>query len=70
MTVKVLSSYEKCIALSHACRFGKSQAAAMIDAYYSLGSDSRELFLPYKIAKENDFEEAILHMINGAKGRR
>ena len=41
-----------CIALSHARRFGKSQAAKMIDAYYSFGSDSRELFAPYKIAKE------------------
>ena len=27
-----------------------------IDAYYSFGSDSRELFAPYKIAKEKDFE--------------
>lgn len=56
---RILASEEKCIALSHARRFGKSQAAAMIDAYYSLGSDSRELFLPYKIAKENDFEEHL-----------
>ena len=29
---------KNCIALSHARRFGKSHAAGMIDAYYSLGS--------------------------------
>ena len=47
----------KCIALSHARRFGKSQAAGMIDAYYSLGSDSKELFSKYKIASTSDYEE-------------
>ena len=34
---KRLSTEENCIALSHARRFGKSHAAGMIDAYYSLG---------------------------------
>ena len=55
-TNKLLDTESCCIALSHARRFGKSQAAKMIDAYYSFGSDSRELFAPYKIAKEKDFE--------------
>ena len=55
-TNKLLDTESCCIALSHARRFGKSQAAGMIDAYYSFGSDSRELFAPYKIAKEKDFE--------------
>ena len=50
---------DKCIALSHARRFGKSQAAGMIDAYYSLGSDSRELFSKFAIAKAPDFEEHL-----------
>ena len=54
-----LNSEEKCIALSHARRFGKSQAAGMIDAYYSLGSDSMELFSKYEIAKEKDFKEHL-----------
>ena len=31
-------------AVSRARRFGKSMAAGMIDAYYSRGCDSRELF--------------------------
>lgn len=55
-TNEFLSSENKCIALSHARRFGKSQAAGMLDAYYSLGSDSRELFAPFEIAKDPDFE--------------
>ena len=55
-TNKLLDTESCCIALSHARRFGKSQAAGMIDAYYSFGSDSRKLFEPYKIAKEKDFE--------------
>ena len=41
--------------VSHARRFGKSQAAGMLDAYYSLGSDSRELFAPFRIAENNGF---------------
>ena len=52
---QVLGTEEKCIALSHARRFGKSQAAGMIDAYYSLGSDSKDLFAGYEIAEEADF---------------
>ena len=45
-----------CIALSHARRFGKSQAAGMIDAYYSCGSDSEELFSKFEIAAKPDFK--------------
>lgn len=56
---QVLGTSEKCIALSHARRFGKSQAAGMIDAYYSLGSDSKELFSKYEISKKPDFEEHL-----------
>ena len=56
---EVIGSSENCIALSHARRFGKSQAAGMIDAYYSLGSDSRELFAPFEIAMEKDFEQHL-----------
>ena len=46
-------------AVSRARRFGKSMAAGMIDAYYSCGCDSRELFAPYEIAKYPDFEEHL-----------
>lgn len=54
-----IGSSKNCISVSHARRFGKSQAAGMIDAYYSLGSDSRELFSKYEIAKEADFEDHL-----------
>ena len=48
---------KNCIALSHARRFGKSHAAGMIDAYYSLGCDSTKLFEDTKIAKSSDFKK-------------
>ena len=41
------------IEVSHARRFGKSHAAGMIDAYYSCGSDSYELFKDTEIAKKD-----------------
>ena len=44
-TNKCLGKAQRCIAVSHARRFGKSQAAGMLEAYYSLGSDSKELFV-------------------------
>lgn len=37
ITNQLLQTEKKCISLSHARRFGKSQVARMIDAYYSLG---------------------------------
>lgn len=54
-TNKILSTEEKCLALSHARRFGKSQAAGMIDAYYSRGADSSGLFARFRIAGDPDF---------------
>ena len=56
---EIIGTESKCIALSHARRFGKSQAAGMIDAYYSKGSDSRELFSPFKIAMEDGWDEHL-----------
>ena len=50
-----LSTEDKCIAVSHARRFGKSHAAGMIDAYYSLGCDSTKLFEDTKIASHADY---------------
>lgn len=52
-----LSTESKCIAVSHARRFGKSHAAGMIDAYYSLGSDSEKLFEDTKIAQSPDYKK-------------
>ncbi len=52
-----LSTEDKCLAVSHARRFGKSHAAGMIDAYYSLGSDSEQLFKDTKIAQSPDYKK-------------
>ncbi|HAG69489.1 MAG TPA: hypothetical protein DCL38_05900 [Lachnospiraceae bacterium] len=46
-------------AVSRARRFGKSMAAGMIDAYYSRGCDSKELFAPFEIANDPDFEKYL-----------
>ena len=52
-----LSTEDKCIAVSHARRFGKSHAAGMVDAYYSLGCDSTKLFKDTKIANNADWKK-------------
>ena len=46
-------------AVSRARRFGKSMVAGMLDAYYSMGCDSREMFKPYKIYGAQSFEEHL-----------
>ena len=56
---KRINTENRYFAVSRARRFGKSMAAGMIDAYYSRGCDSRELFAPYEIAKAPDFEEYL-----------
>ncbi|MCI7321753.1 MAG: ATP-binding protein [Lachnospiraceae bacterium] len=52
-----LGTPKNCIALSHARRFGKSHAAGMIDAYYSLGCDSSNLFDGTKISEKKDYRK-------------
>lgn len=52
-----LETPKNCIAVSHARRFGKSHAAGMIDAYYSLGCNSTKLFENTNIAKYADFKK-------------
>ena len=47
----ILGTNSRCVALSHARRFGKSHAAGMIDDYYSRGCDSSSLFDDTRIAK-------------------
>ena len=56
---KRLFTEDNCIALSHARRFGKSHAAGMIDAYYSLGSESSNLFDDTKIASTADYKKYL-----------
>ncbi|MBE6843582.1 MAG: hypothetical protein E7510_12255 [Ruminococcus sp.] len=54
-----LGAEKNCVSVSHARRFGKSQAARMIDAYYSRGCDSKELFMGLKISESEDFEKHL-----------
>ena len=54
---EVINTPGNCIAVSHARRFGKSHAAGMIDAYYSLGCDSTKLFEDTTIAESSDFKK-------------
>ena len=42
-------------AVSRARRFGKSMAAGMLKAYYSIGCNSKEIFSKLKIADDPDF---------------
>ena len=56
---KKIGTNAKYISVSHARRFGKSHAAGMIDAYYSLGSDSEELFADTEIAAKDSFREHL-----------
>ena len=56
---KKIGTNAKYISVSHARRFGKSHAAGMIDAYYSLGSDSEELFSDTEIAAKDSFREHL-----------
>lgn len=58
-TNQLINTSECCIAVSHARRFGKSQAAAMINAYYSRGCNSREMFSKFTISKSLDFEKHL-----------
>ena len=53
----VLGTTGRYLAVSHARRFGKSHAAGMIDAYYSLGCDSSSLFDDTKIASSPDYKK-------------
>ena len=48
------------ICISRPGRFGKTIAGNMINAYYSKGCDSRELFSPLKISSMPGFEDKLL----------
>lgn len=58
-TNNVLHTLQKYICISRPRRFGKSIAANMLTAYYSKGCDSRELFSPFEIAKDESFEKYL-----------
>ena len=56
---KKLNTRDCLICSSRPRRFGKTMAANMIEAYYSKGCDSHEVFSDLKISKDPSFEENI-----------
>lgn len=63
MMLSVLNQFikndNKYICVSRPRRFGKTIASNMICAYYSKGCDSRSLFEPLKISKDESFESNL-----------
>lgn len=63
MMISVLNKFiktdNKYICVSRPRRFGKTIAGNMICAYYSKGCDSRTLFEPLKISKDESFESNL-----------
>ena len=58
-TNSVINTTSKFICNSRPRRFGKSITADMMAAYYSMGCDSRELFMGYDISKKGSFEKYL-----------
>ena len=54
---EAIETPKNCISVSRARRFGKSHAAGMIDAYYSLGCDSTSLFEHTTISHSEDYRK-------------
>lgn len=55
-TNALLGTRENFLAVSRPRRFGKTTALDMLSAYYGRLNDSRDLFAPFQIAKEESFE--------------
>ncbi len=53
---KLIDTENRFICVTRARRFGKSATARTLNAYYSKGCDSKELFSNLEIAKDPDFE--------------
>jgi len=58
-TNEVLYTEQCYVCISRPRRFGKTITANMLTAYYSRGSDSKDLFANLKIAKEPSFKEHL-----------
>ena len=59
VTNKLLNEEKNCISVSHARRFGKSQAAEMLEAYYSRGCNSEDLFSKFEISDSKNFHKHL-----------
>ena len=58
-TNSVINTMQGYVCVSRPRRFGKSVAANMLAAYYSIGCNSRELFARFKIAEEKSYEKHL-----------
>ena len=58
-TNQMIGTQQRFICVSRPRRFGKSMAAYMLAAYYDKDCDSSELFAPYKIAGDKDYEKHL-----------
>ena len=56
---RFIDSGNNYICISRPRRFGKTIASNMLNAYYSKGCDTRELFAPLKIASDPSFEDKL-----------
>lgn len=56
---KIVNTENKFICTSRPRRFGKSMTLKMLNAYYSCGCDSKELFQSLKISKSETFEKYL-----------
>ena len=59
ITNRFIDKSNKYVCVSHPRRFGKTMASNTLNAYYSKGCDSRELFAPFKIAETPGFEDKL-----------
>lgn len=58
-TNKTLNTSDNCICVTRPRRFGKSTDANMLVAYYSKGTDSKELFETLNIGSCSTFKEHL-----------
>ena len=58
-TNKILNTMQQNVWVSRPRRIGKTMAADMLTAYYSLGCDSKKLFQGLEIAEDPDFEKHL-----------
>lgn len=56
---RIVKTNKRFVCVSRSRRFGKTMAANMLSAYFSKGSDSRDLFANLKIAKDPSFEKYL-----------
>ena len=56
---RIVKTNKRFVCVSRSRRFGKTMAANMLSAYFSKGTDSRDLFANLKIAKDPSFEKYL-----------